>query len=277
MRNDDRSSGFSNDTTGRTDTAGRLRLRMPRTQTLTLTLMPDAYAPLYQFWGTDRPGQNPNVWAPTALGQLVLERGRIITGRLLDLGGLPMAGQNVVAQGESHLHERTATTQTDGSFRFTPLATDNYTIFAESQDTGGGIDTSAGGRAHGVQPIRPVQLFVRKDQNPVAVELRELPSVSVEVRYVDSRGRPTRGGFATLGGTIPSEPGKVNGRAFGAAVKGLAHNEPQPQAAAQNQQLVWGRQLLSDAEGRIRFRVPKGLQNSNLYTIPPDETIAYHA
>ena len=29
------------------------------------------------------------------------------------------------------------------------------------------------------------------------------------------------------------------------------------------------------AEGRIRFRVPKGLQNSNLYTIPPDETIAY--
>ena len=78
-----------------------------------------------------------------------------------------------------------------------------------------------------------------------------------------------------MGGTIPSEPGKAIDRAVGAAVKGLAHGEPQPQG--QNQQLVWGRQLLVDAEGRIRFRVPKGLQNSNLYTIPPDETIAYHA
>jgi hypothetical protein len=272
-RNDDRSSGFSNDTTGRTDPAGRLRVRMPKTQTLTVTLMPDAYAPFYRFWETDRPGQNPNVWAPTELGQLVLEPGRIITGRLLDLGGLPMAGQNVIAQGESHLPERTATTQTDGSFRFAPLAAGNYTIFAESQNSGGSIDTSARGQAHRVQPIRAAHVFVRNDQNPVAVELRELPSVSVEVRYVDSQGRPTRGGFATLGGTIPSEPGKANDRVFGAAVKGLAHAEPQPQA--QNQQLVWGRQLLADAEGRIRFRVPKGLWDANLYTIPPDETLAY--
>jgi hypothetical protein len=233
---------------------------MPKTQTLTVTLMPDAYAPFYRFWGTDRPGQNPNVWAPTGLGQLVLEPGKVITGRLLDLGGLPMAGQNVIAQGESHLHERMATTQTDGSFQFAPLAADNYTIFAESQNTGGGIDISDRARAHGVQPIRPAQLFVQKDQNPIAVELRELPSVSVEVRYVDSQGRQTRGGFATLGGTIPSEPGKANGRAFGAAVKGLAHGEPQPQG--QNQQMVWGRQLLADAEGRIRFRVPKGLRST---------------
>ena len=63
-----------------------------------------------------------------------------------------------------------------------------------------------------------------------------------------------------MGGTIPSEPGKANDRVFCAAVKGLAHAEPQPQA--QNQQLVWGRQLLADAEGRIRFRVPKGLRST---------------
>jgi hypothetical protein len=76
-----------------------------------------------------------------------------------------------------------------------------------------------------------------------------------------------------LGGVIPSEPGDVNGRPAGAATKGSLRDEPEPMA--QNQMLVWGRQLLADAEGRIRFRVPKGFQNSNLYTIPLDETIAY--
>jgi hypothetical protein len=95
----------------------------------------------------------------------------------------------------------------------------------------------------------------------------------VEVRYVDSQGHPTRGGFATLGGTIPGEPGKVNRPLLGAATKGSLRNEPQPEA--QDPQLAWGRQLLADAEGRIRFRVPNGLREAHLYTIPPDETIAY--
>jgi hypothetical protein len=95
----------------------------------------------------------------------------------------------------------------------------------------------------------------------------------VEVRYVDSQGRPKRGGFATLGGTIPAEPGKMNRHLVGAATKGSLRDEPQPEA--QDPQLTWGRQLLADAEGRIRFRVPNGLREAHLYTIPPDETIAY--
>jgi hypothetical protein len=118
----DRTSRFSTDTTGRTDAAGRFRLRMRKTQTLTITLMPDAYAPFYRLWETDRPGQNPNVWAPTELGQLILEPGQVITGRLLGLRGGPIAGQRVIAQRQRHQQERTATTQADGSFRFAPLS-----------------------------------------------------------------------------------------------------------------------------------------------------------
>ena len=272
-RSNERSSKFSNDTTGFTDVQGHLRLRMPRTQALTITLVPDTFAAYYRFWGTDRAGQNPDVWAPTELGELVLEAGQVITGRLLDLKGRPITGQQVIAQGKRYDHERIATTQADGSFVFAPLGPGNYTIFAESQHQGGGIDLAARPRPHGVVPIRPAHVFVKKGNDPGAVELRELPSVSVEVRYVDSNGRPTRGGFATLGGTIPREPRIVNRPPRGDAFKSLSSNEPEIED--QNHQLVWGRQLLADSDGTIRFRVPKGLQNSNLYTIPPDETIAY--
>jgi peroxiredoxin len=272
-RTDDRSSQFSNDKAGRTDDQGRFRLRMPKTQTLTITLMPDAFAPFYRFWGTDRPGENPNVWAPTELGELVLESGQVITGRLLDLRGRPIAGQRVVARGQRFQHERAATTQADGSFRFAPLRPGNYSIFAESQDQAGGINLSARAMPHGVPPIKPAHLFFKKDQDPAAVGLRELPSVSVEVRYVDSNGRPSRGGFATLGGTIPGEPGDLNRHLPDAATKGSLTDEADTENL--NEQHIWGRQLLADAEGRIHFRVPKGLENADLYTIPPDETIAY--
>jgi peroxiredoxin len=272
-RGDDRSSKFSNDPSGITDAQGHLRLRMPRTQALTITLMPDAFAPYYRFWGTDRADQNPDVWAPTELGQLVLEPGQVITGRLLDLKGRPINGQQVIAQGKRHQHERIATTQADGSFVFAPLGPGNYTIFAESQNQGGGIDLAASPRPHGVSPISPAHVFLEKGKDSAAVELRELPSVSVDVRYLDSNGHPTRGGFATLGGTIPSEPGIVNRPPRGDAFKSLSSDEPEIED--QNHQFVWGRQLLADSDGTIRFRVPKGLQNSDLYTIPPDETIAY--
>ncbi len=272
-RNNDRRSQFADDTTGITDRQGRFRLRMPKTQTLTISLVPDGYALFYRFWGTDRPDQNPDVWAPSELGQLVLEPGQVITGRLLDLTGRPINGQQVIAQGKRHQHEYIAIIQADGSFRFAPLGPGNYTIYADSQYQGGGIDLAARPRPHGVVPIRPAHVFVKKGEDPAAVELRELPSVTVGIRYVDSNGLPTRGGFATLGGTIPSEPGNVNRHPGGAAFESLSNDEPEIED--QNQPLVWGRQLLADSEGQIRFRVPMGLQNSNLYTIPPDETIAY--
>ena len=100
-RNNDRPSQFANDTTGITDPQGHFRLRMPKTQTLTISLVPDGFALFYRFWGTDRPDQNPNVWAPNELGQLVLEPGQVITGRLLDLKGRPINGQHVIAQGNA--------------------------------------------------------------------------------------------------------------------------------------------------------------------------------
>ncbi len=272
-RNNDRPSWFVNDTTGRTDGQGRFRLRMPKTQTLTISVAPKDYALFYQFWGTDRPDQNTDIWAPTELGQLVLERGQVITGRMLDVQGRPIAGEHVIADGLRYQHNRMATTQADGSFRFAPVRPGNYTVYADGQHTAGSVETSARPMPHGVHPIRPAHVFFRKGQRPAAVELRELPSVSVEVHYVDSKGLPTRAGFATLGGTVPNEPVKLNGQHFGAATKNsltdLEENEEQ------DQQMVWGRQLLANTDGRIHFHVPKGLREASLFAIPPDETIAY--
>jgi hypothetical protein len=48
----------------------------------------------------------------------------------------------------------------------------------------------------------PAVVFLKPDEVPAPVELRELPTVSVEVLFVDSQGRPAHGGFLTLSGRI---------------------------------------------------------------------------
>src|SRR5262249_54112139 len=127
---------FTNDTSGRTDAEGRIRIRMAKTASLTVSLMPERFAPLQKFWGTDRPSANPGVFAPTDLGRLVLAPGPVLSGRLLDQGGRPIAGQRVIALGGRNRLRRESTTAADGSFAFEPLRPGNYDVFAEGQRHG---------------------------------------------------------------------------------------------------------------------------------------------
>ena len=58
------SQHFFDDFTGRTDANGRIRIVMPKMiHGLSVTLIPDQYAPLRHAWGTDRPDIEPKVFA----------------------------------------------------------------------------------------------------------------------------------------------------------------------------------------------------------------------
>lgn len=198
----------------------------------------------------------------------MLEPGPTLSGRLLDLHGRPIAGQKVVARGTRNPIQREAITAADGTFRFAPLRPGSYDVFGERQAQTGGLLT-APLMPNSTPVIMPVRVALRKE--PFAsVELHETPSIKVEVRYVDARGRPARGNPTSLSGKLP----KASAPQVGKAAAPARINAKAPQ----NGQLQsWDCQLSPDAEGRIVFRVPRGLTNVRLLAYPVDEAVAYQA
>ena len=73
---------ITDDYEGQTDDDGRIRKRMPKTHALALFVGPPRnararfpFAPYQHFWGTDSALGQPDVWAPTDLGRIVLRAG----------------------------------------------------------------------------------------------------------------------------------------------------------------------------------------------------------
>ncbi len=273
---------FMDDPEGRTDDDGRILLRMTKTQTLAIHLGPHPsagarfpYAPYQHLWGTDDPSRNPDVWVPTDLGQIVLTRGVRVSGRLVDTEGRPIAGQTIRADPTMGLDVHSATTEADGSFSLGPLRPANYSIHGEGQHERGGIDPDAPPIRRPIRVIRPVRIYLKENVIPEPLVLHELPTVEVEVRFVDSGGKPSLGGPAVLWGTIPNVRNRAN--PLGARTKGsgLASeiNGPEPPDSADH--IGWGLQDIPGPDGRIVFAVPAGLQQAVLYTYPFDEDVAY--
>jgi hypothetical protein len=88
------SENFVDDATGKTDSDGRFRLRMPRSHQIALYVTPHEHAPFQRFWGVDEPEKHADLWVPGSLGRLVLSPGIRLSGRLIDLKGRPVAGQS---------------------------------------------------------------------------------------------------------------------------------------------------------------------------------------
>ncbi len=275
-----RSPHFFNEFEGRTDAEGRFRLRMPKSQAVALYVTPPQparasfpYAPYQHFWGTDRSSEHADVWAPTDFGRIVLSQGVRLSGRVVDTEGRPIAGQTINALGLRGRDKHSATTENDGTFSLGPLRAANYVIFREGQYAGG-LTPDAPPLSKPIRVIRPVQVYLKEDVLPPPVVLRELPTVRVEVRFVDSQGKPAAGSAATVGGIIPTEPGEADAVEPNAVRKGASRiNDPEPKDA--RDRIDWGVQDTPDAQGRIVFLAPKGLQEADLYTHPFDETVAY--
>jgi peroxiredoxin len=103
-----------------------------------------------------------------------------------------------------------------------------------------------------------------------------MPTVRVEVRFVDSRGNPARGGPAKVWGLIPNARGQAD--PFGAHTRvggGMASeiNDPEPRDTADRTD--WSLEDWPDAAGHIIFPVPRGLQAATLFAMPFDENVAY--
>ena len=289
---------FSNETAGRTDAQGRFRVRLSKlagNQAMSIALTPERYAPFQNVWRTDQ---------STDLGRLTLAPGPVLKGRLLDREGRPVAGQRLVAWGRRNGLKRTATSDDDGAFAFAPLRPGNYDVSLEGQ-TQRSVIPSGRSSSASAPVVRPVRVYFKKGEQPAPVELREVPSVQVAVRFVDANGGPARGNAITLSGVFPIAPekaqaapafdapalepigpAKVAGKAAGGGIalkaapallqaKGAAPVNNADEPEDKNPQASWFCQLWPDADGRVAFRAPKGLINVFLNTFPPDETVAY--
>ena len=121
--------------------------------------------------------------------------------------------------------------------------------------------------------IKPVSVHLKQGVNPAPVELHEVPSVLVEIRTVDSRGRPVRGLPIAITGVFPD--GQVDDPNTDLPFD-VFDEPPQGKQAeeAAEASLVWGVQMSPDRSGRVQFRVPRGLSEAQFGTIPPASTIA---
>jgi peroxiredoxin len=265
---------FSDLTTTATGAEGRFRLRLPKAQQLAVVITTPAYAGFRHFWGADDPSESPDQLVPLDLGQLKLSSGVRLLGRLLNLQGQPIARQTITARACLLNCVRTTITNADGRFGFDPLRPGNYVVFGAGQRAQEGADTSEPPVSGPGAIFKPVKVYLRDGVVPAPLLLREMPTVVVEVQFVDSHGRPTRGCVTALWGSLPPEPGQLadQGPDFGNNGLSALFNgtEPEDKSAP----LSWTEQLVPDAQGRVVFRVPKGILNAQLQTQAPDDTLA---
>src|SRR5262249_54012858 len=145
------------------------------------------------------------VVAPTDLGKIVLARGVRLPGRLVDREGRPIAGQTVMAYSVFGKFEHSAVTEADGTFVLGPLRYGNYWIYGTRQegfiyrhwdwlygpmpDVFGGEDPSAPSVPSSARVVLSVKVYLKEGVMPEPVVLRELSTVQVVVRFVDSQGK----------------------------------------------------------------------------------------
>jgi hypothetical protein len=264
------------DSTGTTDLEGRFRTRFPRSQQLAIYVTPVEHAPFQHFWGPDQPEQRGENWIQPDLGRIVLSRGIRLSGRLVDLEGRPAAGEVVLAESIYSRFTRTTTTGVDGRFTFAPLRQGNYLVRGAGQKLNGGINTDEPPLAALGTVFRPTNVYLRDGIVPQPLVIRELPTVAVLARFVDSREKPHHGYSVGLWGELPMDKNPqqqqkqeaiFDGNGISATINGPEHENKVRQTG-------WAAQLVPDATGRVVFRAPKGLLNAMMQTFAPDETCA---
>lgn len=259
---------FHNDESGETDADGRVHIRMPRRHTLAIHLGPMPrpsarfpYAPYRHFWGTERPAEHPETFAPTDLGRIVLKRGIRLAGRVVDVHGRPIGGVTVEAQSTKRYEKHHATTESDGTFTLGPLRPANYLIHGPGQWHQNGISFAEPPVRGPVPAFRPIDVFLKEGETPAPVVLRELRSVNVTVRFVDSAGRPAAGGPVALWGLLPTDQQPANPVPPVPPMPGLAAEINGPEVRQPIGAATWAEVDYPDAAGTIIFAAPVKLEN----------------
>ena len=241
------------------------------------------FAPtVHQFNGTDRK-RYPGGTLPHDLGTLILSRGETISGHVVGLDGLPIAGVPVQVQHPQTGGRREACSDASGTFRLDRLAPGGYIVTATGHHE---IDGPKPGFAY---PIKPAFVQLGSGSAGATVEMKEVRSVAVHARFVDAKGRPARGCPVTIHGQILPPPAPAPVAAAAGALFQVPEGEAmildQVEAAAwpgfhrlvgailgnparqaqRNTALQWSIEAEPDADGRVVVRVPKGLSNASIH------------
>jgi hypothetical protein len=202
----------------------------------------------------------------------VLAPGIRLSGRLVDLKGRPVAGQLITAQSLYQNHKRSARTDAEGQFHFAPLRQGNYVLVGQRQGFGGGVHPNLGTLPNQGTVIQPAKIYLRSGIVRDRVMLREIPTVAIEVRSVDSQDRPARGNFVSVWGQLPAinvqhqqQQAVFDGNGLDGRINGPEREDSQTQCN-------WLTLLIPNDTGQLVLRVPKSLQNAQIVTTAPDET-----
>ena len=127
--------------------------------------------------------------------------------------------------------QRAAETDADGRFTFAPLPPGEYTV-KPSETNFDGDRKIQWTRRPLPEVFAPTKLTIQEGETPAPLEIRAMPTVVIEGRWVDSKGQPGRGWSPLIGG-------KMDGSSWIAE----AHVDPQ---------------------GRFSVKVPHGLEEATV-------------
>ncbi len=261
---------FTDDLRGTSDASGWYRGRMPQSPFIHARITPERFAPLRYRWDAGDRTRFPTEEIPEELGRFILDPGVTLSGRVIGIDDRPIAGLTVEATNTSEELTRIARSDADGRFAFAPMHPGLYVVGASSQGFWSGrIDQADPGLR---RPIGTVLAPLNRGWWSFPVQLRELPSVRVRARFVDSSGRPTRGNRVVVNGAIPN-PGR--------------QTEPLPLdtdpeevidamlAQTDTDGLAWNGRANPDADGNVVINVPRGLHQPRISTEDSTGEFAY--
>ncbi len=147
---------------------------------------------------------------PTSAGSCW--RGIRLSGRLLDSADRPVAGQTIIAYPLKGRDRHSTTTEADGTFALGPLRPANYLIYGEGQSPYFDWDLDAAAHARAIRVVRPARVYLKEGASPEPLVLREMPTVRVELRFVDSKRETDPREYRDARGSAPGRPAPARPR-----------------------------------------------------------------
>ena len=104
-----------------------------------------------------------------------------------------------------------------------------------------------------------------------------MPTVRVELRFVDSKGKPTRGSTTRLSGLLPEDPHPPGRFPVPAYLKreGTTSALNAPEREDPWEPTAWVVQYQPDDDGRIVVYAPQGLKHAGVALLPEEEATAF--
>ncbi len=224
--------------------------------------------------------------------------GLTLMGQVLDLAGKPIGGQPLMLTCRNAGGPRVAVTDADGRFRFNLLRPGSYVLQGEGPDQHFIIGCPVPQRSLDLnRVIRPIDVYLKKDEEPAPVELQEAETVLVQVQIEGVRGELPPGAFpkAALGGqgNDPYDPFREQVSVFGSLPNSAGVDRPDPgpdspDFSAPSAKTVindappdtrygvsWRVSGHADARGRVALRALKGLRHTRLWVETQGPPVVY--